>query len=958
VRSNENPMNKLVALLILLVVATSFNPIFSQVTISGEVNDSQGIPLSGAHISLSPSNQFAVADMQGTFEILGVNSGSYEMTVTYIGVKTHSENIEVASENLSFSITMEDDPLNLQNVVVTGNFEPRQQLESSTAVSTLDSKTIQQIFQRGTADLLQAIPGTFTDPSAGEVFTRIYSRGISASAEDDMGWYYTSLQEDGLPISLVQHSYYGPDIFHRVDLTTEKVEAIRGGSAAITALNGPGGIYNFISGGPRNNFGGAVNIQGGVQGEGNPTYRIDGVFGGPLGNNWFYNLGGHYRNDDGARNTDFTFSKGGQLKFNVIKNHSKGYIKFYCKILDDFTNRYTGVAATNWNDPSAAFGQDFNSTALMMPAFSSNLPDGRRLTEGATNAFDPSQGVHAQDQAFGITILQDLGQNWSLDFKLKKSRKNANWQTAISNAKVDLDNFLVSALSRDFGALFSGDLSAFGNVVFREAQSGNEVASINNFGSLGFFQGQPNSFEYLGEGRLPNDAIMGTAAWMKQIRANEWMHEMTFNHKSERHDTSIGMASGFSDSDLYTQGSFGYVTYEPNPRMLQVTVENPGQPVYQLSDENGLSNYGGLFFDNSRAKVTQLGFFANDRWEVEENLHWDIGFRYETVSHNGSKDRSEPSSTPGGIDGDPLTLYDENVLQPNGEKDEFAFNYDYVSFSTALNYKINEQAAIFARYSSGNKAPELNYYFNNFSGVPINRKGEVQKIEQTELGFKFGKQDFSATITGFVSVLENVGIADFEPNEQNGTIFYTPIQFNDSRTLGIEWESAYSPINSITLRFNGTFQNGVATDWRVYEANGSSDTADDQILDYSDNDLPFNPNLMFNLGAEYSQDKLNGFVRWQFMGEREGNVANTFQLPAYSIINLGLGYEFNQNLAANFLVTNLFNSAGLANFFGPTDFGASANDVTAEFVQSNLDASFVVVPVLPRGMMIRMSYRF
>ena len=667
------------------------SPIFSQVSISGQVNDSQGTPLSGAHVALSPSNQFAIVDMQGTFEILGVNSGNYELTITYVRVKTYTENIEVGSENLSFEVTLKDDPLNLQNVVVTGNFEPRLQLESSTAVTTLDSETIQQTFQRGTADLLQAIPGTFTDPSAGEVFTRIYSRGISASAEDDMGWYYTSLQEDGLPVSLVQHSYYGPDIFHRVDLTTEKVEAIRGGSAAITALNAPGGIYNFVSRGSRNAFGGEINIQGGVQGEGNPTYRIDGTFGGPLGNNWFYNVGGHYRNDDGARNTDFTFSKGGQLKFNVIKTHDNGYIKFYGKILDDFTNRYTGVAATDWNDPKAAFGQDFSSTALMMPAFSSNVPDGRRINEGATNEFDPSQGVHAQDQAFGVGILQDLGQDWSLHFNLKKSRKNANWQTAISNAFVSLSNPLAYFIT---GAQFP-----VGQVIFREAASGNEVARVDNSGILA---GEP--FQYIGAGSLPNDAIMGTASWLKQNRSNEWMNQITIRKKADKHDLNFGFAGGFSETSLYTQGSFAFVTYEPNPRMLQVTLENPGQPIVALSDENGLSNYGGLFFDNSRADVTQLGFFVNDRWNIAEGLHFDLGFRYEDIGHKGSKDQAAPFQQNGGVDGNPLTDYDNGLLMPTGGQDEFDFNYNYLSYSTALNYKFTDEAALFIRYSSGNKA--------------------------------------------------------------------------------------------------------------------------------------------------------------------------------------------------------------------------------------------------------------
>jgi len=938
-------MNKFVGFFWFLALSSICNPIFSQVTISGNVSDDQNTPLPGAHVTLQPSNRFTVVDMQGSFEIRGVSSGSYQLNISYIGVTTHSENIEVGTEDLTFSIVLEDDPLNLQNVVVTGTFDPRVQLESSTAVTTLESKAIRQTFQRGTADLLQAIPGTFTDPSAGEVFTRVYARGISASAEDDMGWYYISLQEDGLPVSLVQHSYYSPDIFHRVDLTTEKVEAIRGGSAAITALNGPGGIYNFISQGPRDSFGGEIQMQGGIQGEGNPSFRIDGTLGGSLGNNWFYNIGGHYRNDDGARNTDFTFSKGGQLKFNLTKTHDKGYLKLYGKILDDFTNRYTGVAATNWNDPQAAFGQDFNTTALMMPAFSGNVPDGRRISEGASNEFDPSQGVHAQDQAFGLDILQDLGQDWSLRFNLKKSRKSANWQTAISNAFVSLSDPLAYFIT---GAQFP-----VGQVIFKEATSGNEVARVDNSGIL---SGEP--FQYLGGGSLPNDAIMGTASWLKQNRSSEWMNQITLRKKMEKHDLNFGFAGGFSETSLYTQGSFAFVTYEPNPRMLQVTLENPGQPVVALSDENGLSNYGGLFFDNSRADVSQIAFFANDRWKIADRLHFDIGFRYETIGHKGSKDQAAPFAQDGGVDGNPLTDYDNGLLSPTGGRDEFDFNYNYLSYSTALNYKFTDDAALFVRYSSGNKAPELNYYFNNFSNVPINQEGEVQKIKQAEFGLKYSKSDFSATATAFWSQLKNIGVADFAFDPDDGSVFYTPVQFNDSRTIGLEWESAYSATSYLTFSFNGTLQNGIATNWTVYDAAGSVDTADDSTLDFSDNKLPFNPNLMFNLGAEYQKDKLNGFLRWQFMGEREGNVANAFQLPAYSIFNLGLGYDISQNLSANIIVTNLFNSEGLANFFGANSFGASANGVTADFIQSNPDASFVVVPVLPRGSMIRMSYRF
>ena len=68
------------------------------------------------------------------------------------------------------------DPLELDGIIVTGIFTERSKLESAVAITTLSQADMQMRAARGTADLLKAIPGTFTDASAGEVFTRVYSR--------------------------------------------------------------------------------------------------------------------------------------------------------------------------------------------------------------------------------------------------------------------------------------------------------------------------------------------------------------------------------------------------------------------------------------------------------------------------------------------------------------------------------------------------------------------------------------------------------------------------------------------------------------------------------------------------------------------------------------------------------------------------------------------------------------
>ncbi|MEW7291597.1 TonB-dependent receptor [Aquimarina sp. 2304DJ70-9] len=921
---------------------------YTQVKVGGTVKGSNDESLIGAHISLQPKGYFGITDTNGFFEIKDVLPGKYNITITHLGSKTYLDSINVSNEEFSLSVTLDNDLLNLKSVVVTGTFEPRTQLESNTAITILRPKELAKAFPRGTADLLQNIPGTFTDPSAGEVFTRVYTRGVSASVEDDLGWYYVSLQEDGLPVSLVQHSFYSPDLFHRTDLTTKKVEAIRGGNATVTALNGPGAIFNFISHGQYDHLNGEFSVLGGSQGEENSMFRIDGTLGGAIGKGWYYNAGGHYRRDEGARNVDFTFSKGGQLRFNVIKNNNNGYFKLYGKFLDDFTNRYTGVAAQNWGSPHAAFGQDFNTTALMLPQFSTNIPDGRNLSNGSVNSFDPSRGVHAEEIALGIKTFQELKNEWKLNMNVKYSDKNADWQTSQGNSLI--------SLNAPIGYFASGAVFPIGQVVFRDAISGEEVSRINNSGIL-----TGGTFEYLTEGRLPNDAIMGALPWFKKNESKEWIGRVSIQKRIHNHNLSFGVAGGFSNTSVFTQASFAYVTYEPSPRMLEVTLENPGQPIIALSDSNGVSNYGGLFYGNSEADINQLAFFASDHWKLTDKVHLDVGLRFETITHKGNNDRFESIESMqliGGLDNNPNTAYDNEILFSTGEKDNFDFTYNYLSFSAGINYKFTDESAVFTRFSSGNKAPELNYYFNNFSNVPINQAGEIQKIQQVELGLKHSRKNFSSTLTAFWSELNNVGFIDFEFDADDGTIFYAPVQFNDSRTMGLELEGAYTLTSYITLRMSGTLQDAEATQWTVYNASGTVNTDDDFVVDFSGNKLPYNPNLMLSATAELEKNRLNAFFKWQFMGEREANVANGFQLPDYSIFNLGLGYEISSKLRANFLMTNVFNSEGLANFLGVNSIGSNINDVTPAFVQQNPDAGFIVVPVLPRGAVLKLNYRF
>ncbi len=928
--------------------------LMGQTLFTGKVLDDKDQALVGADIVVPALNIGTLSGVDGTFELSLPQGVTHRLVVSYLGKRSMEQIVDAKDLSNSITFKLQPDPLELSEVIITGAFQETVKLNSSIASSSLSQSKIQQQTARGTADLLKAVPGMFVDAAAGEIFTRVYSRGISALAEDDIGWYYMSLQEDGLPVTNYQTTYYGPDLFHRVDLTTRRLEVVRGGAAAITSANAPGGIVNFISETGGDTFRGSMLATTGLQGDNNGLVRYDLNLSSPIQNNWALNVGGFYRYDEGPRNTDINWANGGQLKANISKQTDNGSFVFYAKYLNDKVNRYGGLAARNWQNIEPAFGQDFNTTALLLPRVSTDIIDGRFAEDNpnATYSYDSDKGVATKDLALGIKFSQGIG-DWMLRSNLKGSIKSADWQSTIANQPLGLEGFfpyLLSGIDPTFQNI------PLGQIVFRDAQQGNVVASVNNFGILGPFQGAPASFEYI-EGSLPNDAVMGIAPWKKLDEATEIMEQLTISRQTEKHHLTLGGFFGYSDVATFTSASYAYATYENSPRMLAVSLENPGEAVIQLSDPSGISNYGGLLYNRGDAKIQQVAIFANNEFRPTDRLTIDGGLRYERIGHKGEKDRSSPSFSPGGIDGDETTAYNNSTLLATTQ-DPFDFTYDYLSWSLGFNYKLSRDIAFFTRFSNGHKAPEMNYYFNNFNGVPINEKGTVQDILQGELGYKLIKPTFSLFATAFWSQLDNVAFSEFVFDQSGGGIFFTPTQFNKTTTVGLEIESVIAMSDRWNMNINATYQNAEATKFHLYDANGTVEESDDVLIDYSGNELTHNPDLILEVQPNYIGQKLNIFAAWRYMSARQANISNGFQLPGFSTINAGLGYQLSNQVNVSLIANNIFNSTGLMNFFGPNEFGSNSNAATPTFVEQNPDATFVVLPITPRSIYLKIGYDF
>jgi len=122
-------MQKKISLFLTIFFSLSTVLLYAQSTISGTVNDTRESPLTGATLILTPSNAATVTTTDGRFEFKNIATGTYVLTISYVGMKTYTETLTLDQEDLSLSVTLEDDLLNLDNVVVTGSFDPRTQLE-------------------------------------------------------------------------------------------------------------------------------------------------------------------------------------------------------------------------------------------------------------------------------------------------------------------------------------------------------------------------------------------------------------------------------------------------------------------------------------------------------------------------------------------------------------------------------------------------------------------------------------------------------------------------------------------------------------------------------------------------------------------------------------------------------------------------------------------------------------
>ncbi|MFI0428597.1 TonB-dependent receptor [Mariniflexile sp. HMF6888] len=660
---------------------------------------------------------------------------------------------------------------------------------------------------------------------------------------------YVQFQEDGMPVfedGALQ--FANIDNFQRVDKTVKTLEAVKGGTAAIYASGAPGGIINFISNTGQNEFKGTTKLTVGDYGLFRTDFNLGGAF---VEDKIFYNVGGFYRVDDGIRDPGYKANNGGQVKFNMTYKFDKGYARIYFKNLNDRTIFYQStpfVKDGNKVKEYKGFDANYGTFANKEMAYI-NVPQGG----GGFFTANLEDGIHPKTTAIGGEFKYDL----SDVVTVKNSFKNTD---------IDLDYNAI------FAAAWMGDVTSQNDYATGLGiDPADAVFTYNNGGSA-----------------LPSNRNLKRADfWNIRKQMNNFANNLTFNFNWDKVNLNLGYYySNWKSHQNWNWSSF-LTSVEDEGRLVNLTDTNSGTD-YTYHGISGIS----WLQRESQITGTVNAIFVDTEIKASDDLTLNLGFRYDNDKYEGIGDHGTWGNDIGVL---PNNNADNGVNILTGNYINWDYKVSELSYSAAGNYKFNDNMATYLRYSKSFRAPiEEAFYVAVESGLGNAALDELEptKVNQTELGFKYSADKIAVFANLFHMKLDNVTYQDI------GVGGVSERKFANVKNTGIELETILK-LGKLNATVNGTLQN---PEYSGYEGSQAA----------------LNGNLArriskfyFNVRPDYNiTDKLNVYAKYSYFGKKYHDIENTFELPAFGVVNAGASYKVN-NLRFGLDASNIFNTIGL-----------------------------------------------
>jgi iron complex outermembrane receptor protein len=290
---------KRILLFLSLLLGISATPVFSQpATLRGKVVDSEsGNPLGGANIILSSTDTSiptlgSSSQLNGEYEIKDIRTGSYELSVSFIGYDEFViKNLTLSSgETRTLDVSLTPRVLEIGQIEVTARRRSIERLEPTSSVSILDTTQIQSRQPLSPADHLIGISGVDvakTGITQSQValrgFNDIFSGSLLLMVDNRIG-----------RVPSLRFNAYGFIPTSNEDI--ERIEIIRGPASSLYGPNSANGVLHIITKSPLGSEGTTINFSVGQRSIFTADFRYAASFNNRIG----YKITGSY-----IQGTDF-----------------------------------------------------------------------------------------------------------------------------------------------------------------------------------------------------------------------------------------------------------------------------------------------------------------------------------------------------------------------------------------------------------------------------------------------------------------------------------------------------------------------------------------------------------------------------------------------------------------------------------------------------------------------------
>ncbi|PQJ34660.1 hypothetical protein BSZ35_08660 [Salinibacter sp. 10B] len=206
--------------------------------VQGTVTDGQERPLPGANVAVQRLQRGAATQADGSYRIDGLAPGEYTLRVSLVGFAAKTATVTVeAGETTTLNFTMSSDPMNLDEVVVTGQGSEVSRRAIGTNMDVISAEDLQETPTTSIDQLLQGrvsgstIRAQSAQPGQGALMN---FRGITSVFSNQTPVIYV----DGVRVdnsSNTSFSYGGETTSALSEILTndiERIEVTKGGAAS------------------------------------------------------------------------------------------------------------------------------------------------------------------------------------------------------------------------------------------------------------------------------------------------------------------------------------------------------------------------------------------------------------------------------------------------------------------------------------------------------------------------------------------------------------------------------------------------------------------------------------------------------------------------------------------------------------------------------------------------------